>query len=67
MVACPGTRRGCSYKSCLYFLEGEEALIRTPVERKMSSLYKRREEVDVSPASNSNADDGYERGSLMDG
>ena len=67
MVACPGTRRGCSYKSCLYFLEGEEALIRTPVERKMSSSYKRREEVDVSAASNSNADDGYERGSLMDG
>ena len=64
MVACPGTRRGCSYKSCL---EGEEVLIRTPVERKMSSSDERREEVDVSAASNSNADDGYERGSLMDG
>ena len=38
MVACPGTRRGCSYKSCL---EGEEALIRTPVERKMSSSRKK--------------------------
>ena len=41
-------------------------LIRTPAERKMSSD-ERREDVDVSAASNSNADDGYERGSLMDG